>query len=259
MSASQYLDAANEIRNRIKNGIYPPGECLPREDQLAEELGQHRATINRALKILAAEGLVRVHRGKGTFVRDLPPLPRHAAVRHSREHRERAGSRGALATELAALGYALRSDNTVGPGRPPEHVAEILGVDPETESVIVRARYMRAVPTGRKREVPIQIATSYIPRSIADGTPIAEEDSGVGGISSRLAELGHAQHELEERITVRPPTEREARFLEMEQGQRVYDITHIGWTADERAVKVTVYIMPTHQWYLRYRYPIDPR
>ena len=82
----------------------------------------------------------------------------------------------------------------------------------------------------------IQIATSYIPRSIADGTPIAEEDSGVGGISSRLAELGHAQHELEERITVRPPTEREARFLEMEQGQRVYDITHIGWTADERAV-----------------------
>lgn len=258
MSASQYRDTANVIRARIKNGTYRLGEQLPREDELAEELDQNRATVNRALKVLAAEGLLRVHRGVGTFVRDLPPLPRHAAVRHSREHRERAGSRGALATELAELGYTMRSDNTVGPGRPPEHVAEVLGVDPDADSVIVRARHMRAVPSGGKREVPIQIATSYIPRTIADGTPIAEEDSGVGGISSRLAELGHAQQELEERITVRPPTDREAKFLEMEPGQRVYDITHIGWTADNRPVKVTCYIMPTHQWDLRYRYPVDP-
>lgn len=258
MSAAQYRDAAGIIRERIKNGTYPRGEKLPREDDLAVELDFNRQTINRALRVLVAEGLLRVHRGVGTIVHELPPLPRDATVRHSREHRERAGSRGALATELAELGYGLRSNNTISPGRPPVHVAEILGVNPNEDSVIIRDRRMKAVPSEGAREVPIQIATSYIPLSIAEGTPIAEEDSGVGGISSRLAELGHEQHELEERITVRRPDPEEARFLEMTEDQRVFDITHIGWTADERPVKVTTYVMPTHQWALRYRYPADP-
>ncbi|MGW4426400.1 GntR family transcriptional regulator [Streptosporangium sp. NPDC004631] len=257
-AASQYREIAHVIRARIEDGIYPRGQKLPREENLAEELGVNRATVNRALRILVAEGLVRVHRGVGTIVRELPPLSRHAATRHSRERRERAGSRGALATELADLGYTLRSENSVGPGRPPERVAEILGVDPKKDSVIVRARRMRAAPSEGTKEVPIQIATSYIPRSIADGTPIAQEDSGVGGISSRLAELGHAQQELEERIIVRPPRPDELAFLGISEDERVYDITHIGWTADDRPVKVTIYIMPTHQWDLRYRYPVDP-
>ena len=257
-AASQYREIASVIRARIHDGTYRRGSRLPREEELAVQLRANRVTINRALRVLVAEGLLRVHRGMGTFVYELPPLPRHAAVRHSREHRERDGSGGALATELAELGYTLRSDNTVGPGRPPGRVAEILGVDPEADSVIVRARHMRAIPSEGTREVPIQIATSYIPRAIADGTPIAEKSSGVGGISSRLAELGHEQQELEERITVRPPTDDEAVLLEMAEDQRVYDIMHIGWTADDRPVKVTIYIMPTHQWDLRYRYPVDP-
>jgi GntR family transcriptional regulator len=258
-ASSHYRDIANTVRARITNGTYARGAQVPREEDLAVEFEANRVTVNRALKVLVAEGLLRVHRGKGTFVRDLPPLPRPAAKRHSREHRERAGSRGALATELAELGYTLRSDNTVNPGRPPGRVAEILGVSGGEDSVVVRARYMRAVPKDRERAVPIQIATSYIPLSIAEGTPIAESDSGVGGISSRLAELGHAQAELEERITVRPPDPEEAAFLEMSEDQRVYDITHIGWTADDRPVKVTIYILPTHQWDLSYRYPIDPQ
>lgn len=256
-AASQYREIANVIRAHIRDGTYARGGQLPREDDLAAQLKANRVTVNRALKILVAEGLLRVHRGKGTFVSELPPLPRYAAIRHSQEHRERGGSGGALVTELTELGYTLRSDNTVSPGRPPAHVAEILGVDPEADSVIVRARRMRAIPAEGTREVPIQIATSYIPRTIADGTPIAEMNSGVGGISSRLVDLGHGQQELEERITVRPPTDDEASLLEMVEDQRVYDITHIGWTADDRPVKVTVYIMPTHQWDLRYRYPID--
>ncbi|MEU1731176.1 GntR family transcriptional regulator [Streptosporangium sp. NPDC020145] len=257
-AASQYREIASIVRARVQDGTYARGDQLPREEDLAAQLGVNRVTVNRALKVLVAEGLLRVHRGKGTFVRELPPLPRHAAVRHSREHRERGGSRGALATELAELGYDLRSDNTVGPGRPPEHVAEILDVDPEAESVIVRTRHMKVVPSAGSGEVPVQIATSYIPRVIADGTPIAESDSGVGGISSRLEELGHGQREIEERITVRPPSPEESRLLEMADDQRVYDITHIGWTADDRPVKVTTYVMPTHQWDLRYRYPVNP-
>ncbi|WP_156056217.1 hypothetical protein [Streptosporangium roseum] len=56
----------------------------------------------------------------------------------------------------------------------------------------MRDRRMRA------QNVPLQLVTSYIPRFIADGTLIAELDSGMGGISSRLADLGYTQAEIEE-------------------------------------------------------------
>ncbi|WP_283132951.1 GntR family transcriptional regulator [Rhizohabitans arisaemae] len=252
MSPSSYHEVADVIRAAIADGLYPRGTLLPTEDRLATDLGVHRATVNKALKILKNEGLLHVEMGVGTRVHPLPPILRNAATRHSRAHRERGGVRGALAAELVDLAYELDSVNTIGPGRPPKHIAAILGVDPDSDSVIVRHRRMRA------QDVPIQIAISYIPRAIADGTPIAERDPGIGGISSRLAELGHAQVELEEQLRVRPPTREEAAFLGMTVEQRVYDVIQIGWTADERAVKVTRYILPTYQWDLAYRYPIDP-
>ncbi|MDP4511754.1 GntR family transcriptional regulator [Nonomuraea turcica] len=247
-----YRDVANMIRQAIHEGVYPRGSLLPTEDKLAEELHVNRATVNKALGVLKREGLVYVHMGVGTYVHKLPPILRDAAVRHSRAHRERGGMRGSLASELAQLGYELSSANTVGPGHPPLDVAEVLGVEAGIDSVIIRARRMKA------EDIPIQIATSYIPRSIAEGTPIAELDPGIGGISSRLAELGYAQAELEENIRVRPPTPDELRFLRMIPDQWVYEIFHIGWTAADQAVKVTTYVMPTYQWNLRYRYPADP-
>jgi GntR family transcriptional regulator len=250
--ARHYRDVAATIRQAIADGLYPRGSLLPNEDQLAAELDVNRATVNKALNILKSEGLLRVHMGVGTRVHELPPILRDAAVRHSRTHRERSGVRGSLAGELDQLGYTLDSDNTIGPGRPPADVADVLGVDADADSVIVRARRMRA------EGVPIQIVTSYIPRDIADGTPIAERDPGVGGISSRLAELGYAQAEIEENLRVRPPAPDEARFLRMTPDQRVIEIFHIGWTATNQAVKINVYILPSFQWNLRYRYPIDP-
>ena len=247
----QYRQVADIIRAEIEHEIYLRGSMLPTEHELAQRFGVSRQTINRAIAILQAEGLIRIERPHGTRVHELPPILRDAARRHSRAHRERGGSRGALATELAELGYELTSENTVSRGRAPGRIAEILGVDPDAVSVVIRDRRMRA------NGVPIQIVTSYIPLDIAAGTPIEQEDPGVGGISSRLADLGHAQVEIEERIRVRPPTSEEARFLRMTEDQRVYEITHIGWTAENRAVKVSLYVMPTHQWDLRYRYPVD--
>jgi GntR family transcriptional regulator len=251
MSPSSYREVADHLRQGIHEGVYPRGSLLPNEDQLAENLGVHRAVVNKALNVLKAEGLLYVHMGVGTYVHRLPPILRDAAVRHSRTHREEGGVRGSLAAELSRLDWELTSDNTVGPGQPPPDVAEALGVDAATESVIVRARRMRA------EGVPIQIVTSYIPRTIADGTPIAEADPGVGGISSRLEELGHAQADIQEDVLVRPPSADEARFLRMSPDQRVFDVFHVGLTASGRAVKVSVYVMPTHQWHLRYRYPLD--
>lgn len=47
-----------------------PGEKLPNEIELSEELDISRTTLREAVRILAAKGVVEIRRGLGTFVRD---------------------------------------------------------------------------------------------------------------------------------------------------------------------------------------------
>jgi GntR family transcriptional regulator len=136
-------------------------------------------------------------------------------------------------------------------------VADILGLDPGEVTTLMRARYMAVKPAAGARSVPYQIAISYIPLAIAEGTPFEDEDTGAGGISSRLADLGQAQAEIEETIEVRPPEPDEIDFLGVTEDQRVYDILHIARNRAGQPVKVTVYTIPTHLARLRYRFALE--
>ncbi len=57
-----------EIRRRISEREWRPGELIPGEVLLAEEFGCARATVNRALRQLAESGLVERRRKGGTHV-----------------------------------------------------------------------------------------------------------------------------------------------------------------------------------------------
>jgi len=106
-------------------------------------------------------------------------------------------------------------------------------------------------------DVPVQLAPSYIPLEIAEGTRIAERDSGPGGIISRFAELGYAQVRITETVRVRRPDEEEQQFLSLEEDQPVIEIWHVGWTADDRPVEVCVHSVPAYLWTLDYEWPIE--
>ena len=45
-----------------------PGEKLPNEVELSQEMGVSRATLREAIQALAAQGVLEVRRGRGTFV-----------------------------------------------------------------------------------------------------------------------------------------------------------------------------------------------
>jgi DNA-binding GntR family transcriptional regulator len=55
------------LRERIHSGVYPPGERIPSEDSLAEELQVSRASIRSALTVMATEGLIVRRQGNGTY------------------------------------------------------------------------------------------------------------------------------------------------------------------------------------------------
>jgi GntR family transcriptional regulator, transcriptional repressor for pyruvate dehydrogenase complex len=58
------------LRREILAGDYAPGDALPSERRLSEELGASRHAVREALKRLQQSGLVRISQGGATRVRD---------------------------------------------------------------------------------------------------------------------------------------------------------------------------------------------
>jgi DNA-binding FadR family transcriptional regulator len=71
MPTRAYVDIADLLLQRLRNGDYAPGSRLPSERQLAEELGISRPTVREALAALELKGVVDTHLGAGTYVREL--------------------------------------------------------------------------------------------------------------------------------------------------------------------------------------------
>lgn len=59
---------AEQVRAQCLAGILRPGQCLPSVRQLAAELVVNVNTVVRVYEKLAAEGLVEMRHGEGTFV-----------------------------------------------------------------------------------------------------------------------------------------------------------------------------------------------
>jgi DNA-binding GntR family transcriptional regulator len=57
----------DDLRQRLASDEFRPGQQLPTNAQLAEHYQVARRTVNRALRILEAEGLVTIARSWGTF------------------------------------------------------------------------------------------------------------------------------------------------------------------------------------------------
>ena len=57
----------------VDEGRYAPGSKLPNENDLSVELGVSRTTLREAISFLAAQEVLEIRRGKGTFVADSLP------------------------------------------------------------------------------------------------------------------------------------------------------------------------------------------
>lgn len=69
---SVWKTIAATLTDEIAAGIYPAGEKLPTEAQLATRFGVNRHTVRRALGDMADHGLLYARRGAGVFVATVP-------------------------------------------------------------------------------------------------------------------------------------------------------------------------------------------
>lgn len=65
-------DIRAEVQKRISSGVWPLGTAIPFEEDLAQDFGCSRATVNRALRALADQGVLERRRKGGTRVLAVP-------------------------------------------------------------------------------------------------------------------------------------------------------------------------------------------
>jgi GntR family transcriptional regulator len=245
----KFRQIADDLREQIRSGELAAGSLLPSEAALVERYGTSQGTVRKALGVLRAEGLTVPQSGKGVFVKEQRPILRVASDRFARSNRLGNEGRGAFVVELERQGLAPRSDVEVaGPVEAPDDVAELLDLA-EGEHVVSRARRMLA------DAAPVQLATSYVPWSIAEGTAIAVPDSGPGGIYARIEEMGHELGQFREEVGARPATPEEAEELQLDSASPVILVTRVAYTVDGRPVEVCQHVMNAERYRLTYTFP----
>ncbi|MGW1931118.1 GntR family transcriptional regulator [Streptomyces sp. NPDC001919] len=240
-------DTISAVRAYISN--QEPGTALPSETALAEEIGSTRTLVNTAISQLMSEGQL-IRQGKKAIVQPIKTIVRRVPTRYTAAYREAHGARGAFDAEVREHGMQPRWTTEPSQEAASEKVAQLLGIEAGAE-VTVRAREMYA------NDVPVQIAITYIPADVASAASVTSVDSGTGGIISRMGETGNEQVSVTETINVRVPSDREQEQLRLPGDARVYELVHLGLTADNRCVEATVHIMPVHLWDLSYTWNLS--
>jgi GntR family transcriptional regulator len=237
-----YEAIADEIRARIASGEYPPGAKIPGEKDIIATYAVGRETAYRALQLLRDEGLTESRQGAPTKVRIFKPVRRKANER--------------LSSEVWGAGTSLW-DVDVLDERP-----EVM--DPQVDRIEASAKVAGALGIRRGDPVvrrsrryalkgkPVLRAISYIPADLADGTPIAEVDTGPGGIYARLADVGHAPVAFREEVRTRMPSTEEKALLKLDRGTPVMVLVRTARDDEGRIVEVNEMLLDGASYILDY-------
>jgi GntR family transcriptional regulator len=242
-----FKQIADRLRAAIEDGELEPGARLPSEQELIEVHGVARGTIRQAVNLLRSEGLVRTEHGRGTFVRDRAPVRRLAHDRFARRHRQR--GRAAYLAELEAEGRVAEVQVLdVGRAKASDDVAVWLQLAMGADVLVRRRRYLA---DGE----PMELATSYVPWALAEGTQMVEPNTGPGGVYARLEERGHQLKRFSEEVTARMPTVDEVRALRLQPGVPVIRLVRVAYDTDELPVETCDTVMAADRYVLSYELP----
>lgn len=250
-----YKQIADQLRERLDSGEIKPGDRLPSETELIRTTTMSRATVRRGLNELVKEGRVEARPGEGVFA--LGP-PRRLVIRDPQKvltaFRSAGDDHGPMKPAAAAQGfdYHLEVLALEGTGASAT-VARLLDLA-EGEDVFVRRRRVWLRRTGSRASLqPAKLADSYIPMDIAVG-PIREEQTGAGGVYTRIEEQGHSLTRFEESLEFRMPSPREVRLLQLAVGVPVVDQTRVAFSSD-RPVECFRAVLAGDKYEFEYRIP----
>lgn len=108
-----YEQVKSFIKTRITSGAWKPGDAVPSEAALMTRFAISRMTVNRALRELAAEGMVTRIQGSGTRVADLHRISSRLTIRDIKEEVQERGHIHSSRVLLVAKEKAVQKLATV--------------------------------------------------------------------------------------------------------------------------------------------------
>ncbi|NAS22512.1 UTRA domain-containing protein [Herbidospora sp. NEAU-GS84] len=245
---AKYRQIREDLRALIESGEYGPRALLPSLTDLTARYRVARNTATQALKELEQEGLIQSEGGRGWIVRPRPRPRRHGIDRYSRS--TWAAGKAILIAETASQGMVARQQiRELAEVEAPEVVAVRLGI-PVGTTVWVRRR------TTFIEDRAHQLADSYYPLDLVEGTAIRQVDTGPGGGFARLEESGERLDEINEELAARMPTSREAIDLSLPPGTPVVELIRTTYDISGRAVEVMWSIIAGDMSSFSYRFKI---
>jgi len=148
MTESPYQTIKRSIATGIAAGHYSVGQILPSEHALCRDFGVSRMTVNRAMRELANENLVRRVPGVGTFVAEPVAIGELLEIHN-------------IADEIAARGHTHRAV-----------VVSLIATSPAPPILAAfdlpaGARLFHSVLIHHENDVPIQLEQRYVNPALA--------------------------------------------------------------------------------------------
>ena len=226
-----YQQIKTAIAQKIETGIWQPGEKIPSENQLAAELGVSRMTINRPLRELTSQGLLKRVHGLGTFVAE---SPYHASLIELKP----------IADEIAAAGKT--------------HTATLLELNEITADSSLANRMMvnsgeilfHVAMVHSQDGVPIQLEDRYVNPTIAPD--FLDVDFTATTPSQYLLGLFHPA-ELEHIVQAIMPDAKTAQLLSIPANEPCLRLCRRTWEK-EAVVTAAHLVYPSSRYDLGARY-----
>jgi len=252
-----YLRVLEDLRLRIRAGVLEPGARVPSRNAIIANYGVGETAAKHALAVLATEGLIEARAGSGSYVRKVPAA-RH--LEHDRLHFP--GSPFGIDEASSPADGMLISDRPGARFVTWEHHTEILAPPPDiarrlgaaaAAALVTATRYLMTAD-GQ----PVQLATSYEPAGLTEGTAVALPEQGPfagRGVVERMRSIGIEVDQVLEELSVRTSLLAEAAALAIPPGSAVIVVERLHCSGGQ-PVETADIVIPADRYRLRYRFGV---
>ncbi|MEU8718293.1 GntR family transcriptional regulator [Streptomyces sp. NPDC048663] len=240
---SAHQKIAARLRRQITRGDLAPGIQLPSTPALMEEYDVAGTTVQKALQVLKEEQLLVGQPGRGVFVQGgtqqsvtpeiyMAPADGGQPYRWISEAEKRSQRASVKLLEVETV-------------TPPFEVREAFGLSANSQA-LVRKQLLLV------EDEPTELAQSYYPLDLAEGTAMMERRKIKGGTPTLLASLGYPPVSFVDEVSSEIPTEEEVVSLELPKDMPVMMTFRVVYSDDERPIEVSLLVKAAHRYRMRY-------
>lgn len=231
-----YLQLERQLRARVLNGEFSPGDALPTEERICSEYGVSRITVRRALDALIAQGLIVKRRGVGSFVTEQKKGVR--SIRLSGSLDEFLATAGDLRNEFVSCEDVV----------PPAEISEVLALQSGE-------RATRMEVTSFLDQEPVAFVQVYFPLAVGHLLDIEDVTNGLPIIRVVERKMNTRVARAEQQIEADTAGDAAAEHLGLAPTTPVLRVKRVYYSAFEQPIEAAV--LRYHPE--RYKYAIDYR